>query len=248
MIKKDNKTNKEKSNEEEKETPDYVGHRQRLKARYSADEGRSMPDYELLELLLTYAIPRRDVKPLAKSLMRQYLNLSNILATPIGEIMDFPGVGSNAAVLLSLVHAFAKKITWENLENKDAPILTDRRRIVEYCRSCIGYAKEEQLLIIYLDIHGRYIKDNIEQVGTIDSVFLNPRDIIGKAINNKACGIILAHNHPSGDCTPSRSDIELTRELKTVLKSVRIKLEDHIVISTHGYYSMKEHFPFMHQA
>ena len=238
MIKKDNKTNKEKLNEEEKETPDYVGHRQRLKARYSADEGRSMPDYELLELLLTYAIPRRDVKPLAKSLMSQYLNLSNILATPIGEIMDFPGVGSNAAVLLSLVHACAKKITWENLENKDAPILTDRRRIVEYCRSCIGYAKEEQLLIIYLDIHGRYIKDNIEQVGTIDSVFLN----------NKACGIILAHNHPSGDCTPSRSDIELTRELKTVLKSVRIKLEDHIVISTHGYYSMKEHFPFMHQA
>lgn len=230
---------------DENQDADYIGHRQRLKARYITDEGYSMPDYELLELLLMYAIPRKDVKPLAKSLMKKYLSLGNVLAAPIENLLNFSGIGSNAAVLISLVHSCAKKITWENLESEHGPIMTNRSKIVEYCRSCIAYANQEQLLIIYLDIYGRYITDKIEQVGTINAVSLNAREIIAQAITNKACGIILSHNHPSGDSTPSESDIRLTKELKTALKAVQIKLEDHIIITPQNYFSMKEHLPFM---
>lgn len=237
------KTNKQ----EETQTPaiDYAGHRQRLKARFLSDLGRSMPDYELLELILMYAIPRRDVKPLAKSLLREYVNLANVLSAPPEELMNIHGVGTNAAVLCSIIHASCNKICWENLENKDMPVLTSKQKVVEYCRTRIGYGDREQLLVIYLDIHGRYIRDSIEQVGTIGSVILNARDIINKAMRFKACAVLIAHNHPSGDCTPSMSDIEMTKELKDGLKTVRMQLEDHIIISQRGYYSMRENLPFM---
>ena len=238
------KTNKK----EETQEPDYAGHRQRLKARFLSDLGRSMPDYELLELILMYAIPRRDVKPLAKSLLREYVNLANVLSAPPEELMNIQGVGINAAVLCSIIHASCNKICWENLENKDTPVLTSKQKIVEYCRTRIGYSDREELLVIYLDIHGRYIRDNIEQSGTIGSVILNTRDIINKALRFKACSVLIAHNHPSGDCTPSRGDIEMTMELKEGLKTVRMQLEDHIIISQRGYYSMRENLPFMRQA
>lgn len=240
-----------KNNNEEAKSkvgePDYAGHRQRLKARFLSDLGRSMPDYELLELILMYAIPRRDVKPLAKSLLREYVNLANVLSAPPEELMNVHNVGPSAAVLCSIVHACCNKICWENLENKDTPVLTNKQRVVEYCRTRIGYGDREQLLVIYLDIHGRCIRDSIEQVGTIGSVILNARDIINKALRFKACSILIAHNHPSGDCTPSRGDIEMTKELKEGLKTVRMQLEDHIIISPKGYYSMRENLPFMRQ-
>ncbi|MBO5284597.1 MAG: DNA repair protein RadC [Alphaproteobacteria bacterium] len=237
------KTNKQE--ETQTPEPDYAGHRQRLKARFLSDLGRSMPDYELLELILMYAIPRRDVKPLAKSLLREYVNLANVLSAPPEELMNIHGVGTNAAVLCSIIHASCNKICWENLENKDLPVLTSKQKVVEYCRTRIGYGDREQLLVIYLDIHGRYIRDSIEQVGTIGSVILNARDIINKAMRFKACAVLIAHNHPSGDCTPSMGDIEMTKELKDGLKTVRMQLEDHIIISQRGYYSMRENLPFM---
>lgn len=233
--------------EKEDETPDYVGHRQRLKARFMADRGVAMPDYEILELLLMYAIPRKDVKPLAKALLKRYLNLNNVLTAPTDDLMNVAGVGSNAAVLMALVHACCNKICWESLENKNAPNLNDKKRLVEYCRSLIGYSPEERLLVIYLDIHGRFMRDSVEQVGTLGAVLISPRDIVTKALTYHAASIILCHNHPSGICTPSRSDIEMTRELKESLKTVAIGIEDHIIISPRGYYSMREHLPFMNQ-
>lgn len=227
------------------DSPDYIGHRQRLKARFLSDFGRSMPDYEVLELLLMYAIPRKDVKPLAKALLKKYLNLANILVAPPTELMEVEGIGYNAAVLCALVHTCANKICWENLDNRDVPMMTDKKKIAEYCRTKIGYAGQEQLLVIYMDIHGRFIAEDTEQVGTINAVMISPREIIAKAIRNKASKIIISHNHPSGDCTPSKADIEMTKELKSALKMVGIYLEDHIVISPREYYSMKDHLPFM---
>lgn len=227
------------------DSPDYIGHRQRLKARFLSDQGRSMPDYEVLELLLMHAIPRKDVKPLAKSLLKKYLNLANVLVAPPAELMKTEGIGYNAAVLCALVHTCANKICWENLDNRDVPMMTDKKKIAEYCRTKIGYAGQEQLLVIYMDIHGKLLHEDIEQVGTINAVMISPRDIVEKALQQKASKIIISHNHPSGDCTPSKADIEMTKELKAALKTFRMQLDDHIIISPREFYSMRDHLPFM---
>lgn len=220
--------------------PDYIGHRQRLKARFIADKGKSMPDYELLELLLTYAIPRRDVKPLAKALLRKYGNLAGVVTAPVEELMKQERVGEHIAVLLGIVFAVANKISWENLENADAPVLSDKTAVVEYCRSCIGYSAKEELLIIYLNKQGMYITHNIEQVGTIDAVMISPREIVADAIANNASAIIMAHNHPSGNVTPSHADVEMTKLVAKALTTIGIKLEDHLIITRGGHYSMRE--------
>ncbi len=234
-----------KASAKNKEQPDYIGHRQRLKARFIADGGRSMPDYEMLELVLTYAIPRRDVKPLAKELLRRHNSLANVLALPMEKILQTEEVGENCAILFSLIHICAQKISWENLENKDTPILSNKQQIVEYCRSCIGYSKHENLLVIYLNCHGKYMTHNIEQVGTTSAVMISPRDIVAKALMNDASGIIIAHNHPSGDTTPSKADLEMTCQVARALKTVGIKLEDHIIVSATSHYSIRENAGYM---
>lgn len=223
------------------EVPDYIGHRQRLKARFASDRGRAMPDYELLELILMYAMPRKDVKPLAKSLIRHYTNLANVLAAPIDELMNIPGVGSHTAILFALFHACSNKICWENLENRDAPILSSKKKIVDYCRTRIGYEGKEQVLLLYLDVHGCFIRDSVEQSGTLDAVMISPREVIAKMLMYNAKGLILVHNHPSGDSTPSKADVAMTKDLIKALDTVDMFLDDHLVITQRGYYSFREH-------
>ena len=226
---------------ETKEVPDYFGHRQRLKARFVADMGKTMADYELLELILIYAIPRKDVKPLAKALLRRYSNLASVLAAPLDNLLK----NESVAILCGIIHACANKISWENLENKDAPILSNKKLIVDYCRSCIGYSGQEHLLIIYLNKHGKYIAQNIEQVGTIDAVMISPREIVSKALNHNAAAIILAHNHPSGNATPSNADIEMTKQVVRALKAIGVRVDDHLIVTPGSYYSMQEKVPFI---
>ena len=223
------------------DTPDYIGHRQRLKARFISDRGRSMPDYELLEMILMYALPRKDVKPLAKNIIRHYTNLANVLAAPIAELMNIPGVGSNTATLFALCHACSNKICWENLENRDGPILSDKKKIAEYCRTRIGYEGQEQTLIMYLDTHGCFLRDEVENSGTLDAVVISPRTIISKMLTYNAKGVILVHNHPSGDTTPSKADIAMTKELIKALQTMDMFIDDHLIISARGYYSFREH-------
>jgi len=230
---------------ETKEVPDYFGHRQRLKARFVADMGKTMADYELLELILIYAIPRKDVKPLAKALLRRYSNLASVLAAPLDNLLKNEGVGESVAILCGIIHACANKISWENLENKDAPILSNKKLIVDYCCSCIGYSGQEHLLIIYLNKHGKYIAQNIEQVGTIDAVMISPREIVSKALNHNAAAIILAHNHPSGNATPSNADIEMTKQVVRALKAIGVRVDDHLIVTPGSYYSMQEKVPFI---
>ena len=230
---------------EEGENPSYLGHRQRLKARFLADLGRSMPDYELLELILMYALPRKDVKPLAKELIKEYNSLAGVLTSPTDELINITGVGSNVATLFSLIHACSNKICWEQLENNKTPILSDKTEIVEFCRSKIGYAKQENVLVIYLGKKGKYIKHSIEQVGTTSMVMINSQSIARNSLVYSAEGVIICHNHPSGTCSPSRADIEMTMQLKNSLTSIGIKLVDHIIISSKEYYSFAEKSYFM---
>jgi DNA repair protein RadC len=239
------KKEKIKSTIKDNKELDYIGHRQRLKARFLTDRGRSMPDYELLELVLMFALPRKDVKPLAKMLIKEYKSLAGVLTAPTAELIEFEGLGHHASTLFSVIHACVNKICWENLEKADSPILEDKTDIVEYCRTKIGYAKEENLLVIYLSATGKYLKHNIEQVGSTTAVMINPQDIARNAILNRATSVIVSHNHPSGDCSPSNADIEMTLQLKTALKAVGIGLMDHIIISSKEYYSFVEKSYFM---
>ena len=232
----DNNNNKEQKDE----TPDYIGHRQRLKARFLSDKGKSMPDYELLELVLMYALPRKDVKPLAKTLIKEYRTLANVLTAPTNELLNFPGVGNSATTLFNLIHACVNKICWENLEKTNTPSLSELKDIIEYCRTQIGYNKQENLLVIYLGNKGKYIKHNIEQVGTTSAVMISPQDIARNALINHASSVIVSHNHPSGDCAPSKADITMTMALRNGLESVGINLTDHIIISSSEYYSFRE--------
>ncbi|MBR5598667.1 MAG: DNA repair protein RadC [Alphaproteobacteria bacterium] len=237
-TKEETKTNKE-------DKPDYIGHRQRLKARFLVDNGRSMPDYELLELILMFALPRKDVKPLAKQLIKEYKTLASVLTAPSVELVNFPGLGHHAATLFTLIHSCVNKICWENLEKDDSPVLKDKKEIIEYCRTKIGYSKQENLLVVYLTNRGKYLKHSIEQVGTASAVMISPQDIARSAILNHATGVIISHNHPSDDCSPSNADIEMTSQLKRGLAAVGIKLIDHIIISQSNYYSFVEKSYFM---
>ena len=236
----DNKIEENITIKENEKEPDYIGHRQRLKARFLTDKGRSMPDYELLELVLMYAIPRKDVKPIAKALLKEYKTLSSVLAAEQSSLSDFPGLGSNAVTLFSLIHACVNKICWENLEKNGSPILKDMLEVVEYCRAQIGYEKQEKLLVIYLGNKGKYIKHSVEQTGTTSSVLINPQQIARNALLCNASSVIVSHNHPSGDCSPSRSDIEMTLKLKQSLEGVGLGLTDHIIISPKEHYSFYE--------
>ena len=237
MIKENNKQKEEKISQD---TPDYLGHRQRLRMRYLSDEGRSMPDYELLELILTYAIPRKDVKPMAKSLIRQYGSLANVLTTPANELISVSGLSANVAVLCSLMHTSSNKICWENLENKDAETIANKSELVEFCRTKIGYDSQEKVLVIYLNSKQEIINQDIENSGTSTAVIISQKDIGRKALLSNASHVIIAHNHPSGDCTPSRADIEMTQRLFDTLNHLNITLIDHIIISKKEYYSFQE--------
>jgi len=233
-------TNKNKEEISNQDSPDYLGHRQRLRLRFLSDEGRSMPDYELLELILMYAIPRRDVKPLAKSLIKQYGSLAGVLTAHSNELINVSGVGTNVAVLCSLIHACSNKICWENLENKDAETIQNKAELVEYCRTRIAYDNQEKVLVIYLNDKKEIIGQDIENSGTSSAVIISQKDIGRKALLCNASYIIISHNHPSGDCTPSRADIEMTQRLVDTLKTLNISLLDHIIISKKEYYSFQE--------
>ncbi|MBQ8750120.1 MAG: DNA repair protein RadC [Alphaproteobacteria bacterium] len=237
--------NKEKEIEEQEGVPSYIGHRQRLKARFLSDLGRSMPDYEMLELILMYALPRKDVKPLAKDLIKEHGNLASVLTAPADELLNISGVGSNVATLFSLIHACSNKICWEHLKENKTHILSDKNEILEFCRSKIGYAKQENVLVIYLGKKGKYIKHSIEQIGTTSMVMINSQGISRNSLICNAEAVIICHNHPSGNCSPSRADIEMTIQLKSSLDSIGIKLTDHIIISPTQYYSFAEKSYFM---
>ena len=229
-----------KKQEDITDSPDYIGHRQRLKMRYLSDDGRSMPDYELLELILMYAIPRRDVKPLAKSLIRQYGSLAAVLTTPSQELINISGVSANIAVLCSLFHTCSNKICWENLENKDAEKFINKAELVEYCRSKIGYDSQEKVLVIYLNNKKEILSQDIENTGTSSAVIISHKDIGRKALLSNASYIIISHNHPNGECTPSRADIEMTQRLSDTLNNLNITVLDHIIISKTQYYSFEQ--------
>lgn len=217
--------------------PDYLGHRERLRRRFLLGGGRDMPDYELLELLLTIAIPRRDVKPLAKELIRKFGSFAEVVNAPLEELMLVKGVKENTAAVLRIVRECSVRSSWQSLRGMDAPVSSDFDAMVDYCRSAMAYQTVEEFRIIFLNSKLYVIGEEIQQRGTVDQVAIHPREVIKSAMMHGASAMILVHNHPSGIVTPSKADMEITKRIKEAAEAVSIRLFDHLIISKSSVYS-----------
>lgn len=217
--------------------PDYLGHRERLRRRFLLGGGRDMPDYELLELLLTIAIPRRDVKPLAKELIRKFGSFAEVVNAPLEELMLVKGVKENTAAVLRIFRECSVRSSWQSLRGMDAPVISDFDAMVDYCRSAMAYQTVEEFRIIFLNSKLYVIGEEIQQRGTVDQVAIHPREVIKSAMMHGASAMILVHNHPSGIVTPSKADMEITKRIKEAAEAVSIRLFDHLIISKSSVYS-----------
>ena len=220
-----------------KDKPHYLGHRQRLRERFTATSGDGMPDYEILELLLAQAIPRADVKPIAKDLLETFGSLGEVLSAAPERLRAIKGVGDAAAVTLNVVRAAGLRVVRQQVMNADAIGSWDQ--LLDYCKAAMGYEKIEQLRVLFLDRKNRLIADEVQQRGTVDHTPLYPREVVKGALDLNASAIILVHNHPSGDPTPSRGDIDMTKRVQDAAEKLGITLHDHVVIGKSEHVSFR---------
>jgi DNA repair protein RadC len=220
-----------------KPKPHYHGHRQRLRERFLATGGEGMPDYELLELLLSIAIPQRDVKPLAKSLLTAFKSFNGVITAEPAALQQVTGMGEVSTAALKVVQAAAVRLA--RGEILDRPVISSWDRLLDYCMAAMGHEKVEQTRVLFLDKRNRLIADERQNRGTVDHTPLYPREVVKRALELGATAIILVHNHPSGDATPSRADIDMTKEVQDAAGKLGIVLHDHLIISREGPASFK---------
>ncbi|TBW38238.1 JAB domain-containing protein [Siculibacillus lacustris] len=215
----------------------WLGHRERLKARFRDAGGDALPDYELLELVLFRSIPRRDVKSLAKTLIARFGSFAEVLGAPEQRLREIPGIGEAVATDLKLVRAAGLRMAKGEVAKKT--VLSSWSQVIDYCRSAMAFETREQFRILFLDKRNGLISDEVQQTGTVDHTPVYPREIVKRALELSASAIILVHNHPSGDPTPSTADIQMTRQIVDIAKSLGISVHDHIVIGREGHASFK---------
>ncbi len=220
-----------------KQKPHYEGHRARLRERFLRDQGEAMEDYELLELLLTLAIPRRDTKPLAKDLIGRFGSFAGVISADPADLLAMKGIGPTTLAPLKLVQAAALRLMRQEVSAD--PVISSWDKLLGYIQSAMSREKREQLRILYLDNRNRLIADEVQQRGTVNHTPLYPREVIRRALELHASAMILVHNHPSGDPTPSRDDILMTHEVRDAAEKLGIRLHDHIVIGKGVHVSFK---------
>jgi len=218
--------------------PDYLGHRKRLRERFQKAGSDGFQDYELLELLLTYAIPRKDVKPVAKELIKCFGGLSGILDANHKTLVKIHGMGAISATLIRLVKELCAVYLGERMEDRD--LLSSPQVVADFARMKLTEIPHESFMIIYLNTRNEVLKYEIVQEGTLDHAVVYPRRIIEGALSQHASGLILVHNHPSGHCRPSNEDLSLTRNIVEAVRMIDIRILDHIVVGREGYFSFKE--------
>jgi DNA repair protein RadC len=218
--------------------PHYLGHRERLRERFSASvSGDALADYELLELLLFRLIPRADTKPAAKALLARFGSLSEVLGAPVARLQEVKGVGAAVALDLKIVAAAAKRMARGEIKGRE--LLSSWEQVLDYCRAAMAFEEREQFRILFLDKKNALIADEVQQTGTVDHTPVYPREVIRRALELSSTAIILVHNHPSGDPTPSRADIEMTKTIVETGRQLGIAVHDHIIIGKKGFASMK---------
>lgn len=216
-----------------------TGHRERLKTKFIRAEGSTLHDYELLELLLFYSIPRKDTKPLAKILLKEYGSLGKVLHSSSQKLSKISGMGKSTTILFKLVREIMQHTTKEQVLS--TPILKTSDKLIAYIRANIGYNSTEHLHTLYLNHKNMLIADKTHDHGTVNRISIYPREIVKSSVFYDASGVILVHNHPSGITTPSQADITLTQAVKEALSTITVKLLDHIIISSNSYFSFKMH-------
>jgi DNA repair protein RadC len=218
--------------------PHYLGHRDRLRERFLKSGAEALPDYELLELLLFRALPRRDVKPLAKALLRRFGSFAETIAAPRERLLEVEGLSEGAATELKIIEAAAKRLAKGEIAER--PVLGSWSALIEYCRTAMAFSEKESLRILFLDKRNGLIADEVQQTGTVDHTPVYPREVVKRALELSATALILAHNHPSGDPRPSSADIRVTQEIAKVASPLGILVHDHIIVGRNGHVSLKE--------
>jgi DNA repair protein RadC len=221
-----------------KEKPHYLGHRKRLRERFGKGGAEGFHDYELLELLLTYAIPRCDVKPIAKDLIKTFGSLSGVLDAGQKELDEVKGIGPISAVLIRVIKELQGEYLSEGMKGRD--LVSSPQAAIDFARVSLSGLDHEVFLAIYLNTKNRVLGHEIIQKGTVDHTVMYPRRLIEAALKHKAAGIILVHNHPSGYSEPSPEDKRLTQALAEVARPMDLRILDHIVVGKDGYFSFAE--------
>ena len=219
------------------ETPHYHGHRDRLRARFLENGPEALADYELLELILFMAIPRRDVKPLAKDLLKKFGGLPELMNAPVSELMKINGISETTAIALKAITATAHRSLKAEIMKK--PVLNSWTRLMDYCHATMAHESIEHFRIIFLNKKNEMIADEIQQSGTVDHTSAYPREIMKRALDLGATALILVHNHPSGDPKPSQADIDMTRAIIRAAEPFNVVIHDHVIVARSGYASFK---------
>ncbi|WP_374381672.1 DNA repair protein RadC [Dongia sp.] len=221
----------------EKEKPHYHGHRQRLRERFLSGGAAALADYELLELLLYLAIPQKDVKPLAKDLIHRFGSFAGVMAAEPTQLMEVSGIKETAAVAIKTVQASA--LLMQKQMVLDKPVLSSWKAVLDYCHSVMAHEQNEQFRLLFLDGKNALIADEVQGRGTVNHAPVYVREVVKRCLLLGASSVIMAHNHPTGDPTPSRDDIDMTRAVQEALAQVGIQVHDHIIIGRKGHASLR---------
>jgi DNA repair protein RadC len=217
--------------------PHYYGHRERLRGRFREAGADALSDYELLELLLFRALPRRDVKPLAKSLLEKFGSFAEVITAPAARLAEVRGLGDSGVTELKIVQAAASRLLRGQVKKR--PALSSWSAVLDYCRTAQAFADRELFRVLFLDKRNQLIADEVQQTGTVDHTPVYPREVVKRALELSATAIILVHNHPSGDPTPSQADIQMTQQIIAVAQPLGISVHDHIIVGKEGHASLK---------
>ena len=220
-------------------TEDRAGHRQSLREKFENYEQEAFLDYELLELILTYSIPRRDVKPIAKELMNRFHSFPGVMDASPEDLAQVPGLGQNSITLLKLIRSANVRYLARTMES--LPLLNSPQLFADYARMKLGDRNNEVTLIFYLNTQNRLIRCDTLSAGTVDAVNIFPAEVARLALLCGAHSIVLCHNHPGGTFLPSRDDDAVTFDISKALESLGIVLLDHVIVSRFGYYSYRAH-------
>jgi DNA repair protein RadC len=218
-------------------TPHYLAHRMRLRRRFLEAGAAALADYELLELVLFRAIPRRDLKPLTKTLLARFGSFAEVICASRERLKEVKGLGDAAIAELKIVEAAANRLARGQVKARQ--VLSSWSSVLDYCRTVMAYGEREELRVLFLDKRNHLIADERQQVGTVDHTPVYPREVVKRALELSATAVILVHNHPSGDPTPSRADIQMTQAIIEVARPLGIAVHDHIIVGKDGHASLK---------
>jgi DNA repair protein RadC len=218
-----------------KSAPHYLGHRRRLRARFLDAGAQALADYELLELVLFRALPRRNLKPLTKTLLATFGSFAEVICAPKERLREINGISDAAIAELKIIEAAATRLVRGQV--KERTVLSSWSQVLDYCRSAMAFAAIEQFRVLFLDKRNHLIADEQHQVGTVDHTPVYPRELVKRAL--KLSAMILVHNHPSADPTPSRADVQMTQAIIEVARPLGIAVHDHIIVGKDGHASLK---------